>query len=217
MRRVTIGSAALVLALLLPGGTAAPATQLDANEAPDHEGPLTLSDTRCDRKTRKNEGEVVAVIKRCLFFYRFDESAEGDAEYDYGVAWLQSNVDARNGWCAKRVASDVLLPEGVGVHAFDPKGPTEIDSIRKRTTRLTADAAGMATEPARVTQDWIAYPARVKGLYRDQDGVFRVKWVGSTKAKLGFAGGVEISWPPGAPPDGLSYQLNFALGSPDAC
>ena len=217
MRRVVIGLMVALAAGLMPAGSAAPLPQTDASDEPAVEGPLTLTDTKCDRKTRTSDGQTVAVIKRCLRFYSFDTTAESGVESDFGVVWLQSNVDSRNGWCTKRAASDVLLPEGVQVHSFSPKGPTEIEQVRTFTTRLVADAGGYATDEGRVSQQWVAYPMKVRGLMRDEGRTFRVKWAGTTKAKLAFAGGVEISWPPETPPDGLSYRLNFALGSPDTC
>ena len=217
MRRVFMWAVAAILVGLMPAGSATPLSQMNASDEPTVEGPLTLSDTKCDRKTRTSDGQTVAVIKRCLRFYAFDKTSESRVEADYGVVWLQSNVDARNGWCTKRAASDVLLPPGIEVHTFSPRGETAIEQTRSFTTRLVADAGGYATSEARVSQQWLAYPARVRGLMRDDNQIFRVKWAGTSKAKLGFAGGVEISWPPDMPPDGLSYRLNFALGSPDTC
>ena len=215
MRRV-IPLALLMGALLVQSVFAAP-TQMDASAEPAVEGPATLKDTRCDRKERRNDGQLVAVIKRCLKFYEYDAAAESDAERDYGVVWLQSNVDGKNGWCTKRVASDILLPADLGLHSFQPKGVTEITKVQRLETRLSADAGGTSSTPARISQQWLGYPTQVRGVLRDDGGIFRVKWAGTSAAKLGFAGGIEISWTPESPPDGLSYQLNFALGSPDTC
>ena len=47
--------------------------------------------------------------------------------------------------------------------------------------------------------------------------VGRDLWAEGTVVVEEVAGGAEISWPTDSPPEGLSYQLNFALGSPDAC
>lgn len=217
MRRVIMWAVIGVLALLGPSSSAAPLAQMNASDEPSVEGPLTLADTKCDRKSRTSNGERVAVIKRCLRFYTFDEATESDVDKDYGVVWLQSNVDGRNGWCTKRAASDVLLPDDVEVHRFRPRRATSIETSQTYTTKLVADAGGTATNPGQISQEWLAYPRRVRGLMRAEDTVFRVKWAGTSKAKLGFAGGVEISWPPETPPEGLSYRLKFALGSPDTC
>ena len=55
----------------------------------------------------------------CFDLVRGESAAgESDTESDYGVVWLQSNVRAKNGWCTKRAASDVLLPEIVAVPLF---------------------------------------------------------------------------------------------------
>ena len=217
MRRVVMWALVGMLALLMQSSSAAPLPQMKASDEPVVEGPLTLADTKCDRKTRTAEGATVAVLKRCLRFYTFDPAMETDAASDYGVVWLQSNVKAKNGWCTKRSASDILLPDGVVIHTYQPKGRTEIANTRPFKTELAADANGTSSAQARVSQDWIAYPAQVRGITRDEGRILRVKWAGTTKEKLGFAGGAEISWAPETPPDGLSYRLNFALGSPDTC
>ncbi len=197
---------------------ALPAEQMDAADDPRVEGSLTLTDEKCDRKSRTSGKKTVAVIERCLWFYELDPSVDNDSEHDYGIVWLQTNVDGRNGWCAKRVASDILLPASqLRLHDYKPKRRRTIDSPQRYVTRLKADAEGSASEPARVVQNWIAYPERVRGVLRREGEVFRVKWSGTTRAKLGFAGGIEISWAAGAPPAGISYELNFALGSPDSC
>ena len=163
------------------------------------------------------------IVKRLLelahdaISLRFCRATEARAESDFGVVWLQSNVDARNGWCTKRAASDILLPEGTPVQGYQPKGRIEIAAKHEpQTTELEATADGAAT-PAKVSQDWLGYPNGVRGFLKDEGRIYRIKWAGTTKAKLGFAGGAEISWPTDSPPEGLSYQLNFALGSPDAC
>lgn len=210
--------AAVVLGSALPtAGHTAPATQMDAADQPHVEGPLTLENQKCDKKVRSSGGETVAVVKRCLRYYKFDPGSESDAERDFGIVWLQSNVDAKNGWCAKRVASDVLLPEGLDIVSFKPKGLTEISETREYLTRLPADAGNSASTRGRVSQSWIAYRQKVRGVIRDEGRIFRLKWAGSSAAKLGFASGVQIAWRPDNPPEGISYQLNFSLASPDAC
>jgi hypothetical protein len=229
MQRVISGWLSVVLVLLgvaVPGGAGAAARQdksverpqqMKATDEPVVEGPLTLEDTKCDRKARESGGETVAVIKRCLRFYRFDSTAETDPTNDYGVVWLQSNVKPRNGWCTKRAASDILLPEGAPVQAYQPKGRIEITAKHQsQTTELEATAGGTGG-PGKVSQEWLGYPSGIRGFLKDEGRIYRIKWAGTTKAKLGFAGGAEISWPTDSPPEGLSYQLNFALGSPDAC
>lgn len=217
MRRVVMWALVGILALLMPSSLAAPAPQMDASDEPVVEGPLSLADTKCDRKKRTSGDQTVAVIKRCLRFYTFDPASESDMGSDYGIVWLQSNVKAKSGWCAKRTASDVLLPDMVAIHSYNPKGPTPIEKAQPITTRVVADAGGTATAEGRITQDWLAYPAKVRGLTRADGRIFRVKWTGTSRQKLAFAGGVEIAWQTDTPPDGLSYRLNFALGSPDTC
>ncbi len=217
MQGVLRAIAVLLAAGLALGGTATAATQMDASDEPQVEGPLTLENMKCERRVEKARKQTAGVIKRCLRFYRLDPAAESDGDRDYGVVWLQSNVDGRNGWCAKSVASDIVLPDAVDLHTRRPKGVTEVAERKRYRTRLVAQASGTSDDPATIRQTWTAYPKRFRGRVRDEGRIFRLKWRGSSEAKLGFASGIEVSWATSEPPEGISYQLNFRLARDDAC
>jgi hypothetical protein len=165
---------------------------------------------KCDRKKQLDGETVAAVARRCLRFYRFDMGAESDPEHDYGVLWLQSTVDGRNGWCATEVASKVVLPPGLGLHNHKPDAKRQQARRTEVTTDLSADANGTG-QPARVSQRWIAFPTGYSAALKSDDSAFTLRWHGDTDHKLGFASGIEISWPADQPPDGISFRLNFNL------
>jgi hypothetical protein len=188
----------------------APAEQLAATDQPVVEGPIAQHDMKCDRKLQLDGKEVAAVAKRCLRFYRFDTGAETDPERDYGVLWLQSTVDSRNGWCARQVASKIVLAPGLGLHSHKPDETTNVSRRKEVTTDLSADANANG-QPARISQRWIALPNVFDALVKKDDSAFTLTWRGDTSKKLGFASGIEISWPADAPPEGISFRLNFKL------
>jgi hypothetical protein len=183
---------------------------LNADDQPVVEGPISQQDMKCDRKQQLDGKDVAAVARRCLRFYRFDKGAETDPERDYGVLWLQSTVDGRNGWCAKEVASKVVLAPGLGLHNHKPDAARKIPRRTEVETDLSADANGNG-QPARVSQRWIAFPTDYSAAVKDDGSAFTLRWNGHTAAKLGFASGIEISWPADAPPEGISFRLNFKL------
>ncbi|HYI44664.1 MAG TPA: hypothetical protein VE174_04290 [Actinomycetota bacterium] len=209
MRWVITATALLLLGPLATGNAATP-EQLAATDQPVVEGAVSQHDMKCDRKQQLDGKEVAAVAKRCLRFFRFDTGAESDPERDYGVLWLQSTVDGRNGWCAQQVASKIILAPGLGLHNHRPGETTNISRRKEVTTDLAADANGNG-QPARVSQRWVAYPRVFDALLNKNHTAFTLNWRGDTGKKLGFASGIEISWPADAPPEGISFRLNFKL------
>lgn len=220
MRWVITATAVLVLlgpapagqaSLDLPrGGNARTPDQLAADDQPVVEGSMSQQDMKCDRKQQLDGRKTAAVAKRCLRFYRFDAGAEADPERDYGVLWLQSTVNGRNGWCANTVVSKIVLAEGLGLHNHKPDETTKVKRRKEVTTDLAADAGGTG-QPARVSQRWVAFPRTFDALVNKDQTAFTLNWSGKTAKKLGFASGIEISWPADAPPEGISFRLNFKL------
>ncbi|HWL65376.1 MAG TPA: hypothetical protein VNP73_05315 [Actinomycetota bacterium] len=210
MRWVSSFVVVMLLVAAVPG--AAAIQQMTAAKPPTVEGPLTPQEPRCDRKRQIYKGEVAGVAKRCLHFYAYSPASESDFGNDYGVLWLQSTVDGKNGWCASRVNPKILLPEGLGLHARAPTEGKKVAGRSAMTTDLALDANGNG-EPARVKQDWIAYPESFSTTTAEDNTLFKLSWTGKTGKPLGFAHGIEVSWPTDAPPEGISVRLDFRLAA----
>ena len=197
---------------LLLAAPAGAATQMDATDSPEVSGELTLEDEICEKNNERYQGEVVARGKACLRIYSYTPTAETDTERNYGVAWLQSNVNSRLGWCASNAVSDLVLPETSEIEA---RAPRSMQINRKRTyqTVLSPDAGGNASETAEetsISQSQILYPQTLRTWVISDTNVVRMKWKGLRDAKLGFASGVELSWPTGER-GGVKFGLTYEL------
>lgn len=197
--------------MMIPTVSAAP-TQMDAGDDPRVSGALELETDGCRRQREKFRGQVVAKGKTCLRIYTYDPDAETDDARNYGVVWLQSNLNSRRRWCGAKVLSDVELPGNITVESRAPR-TLRLKRRRAYETVLTAQAGGHATTETEtsVEQDQVLYPEKIRTRVLRDKNVFRLKWVGLEKAKLGFASGAEISWPAGATLDGISFRLNYSL------
>ena len=89
--RRAVGVLALASILAFPELASA---QLDARDAPTHSGPLNAGQRGCDGGKEMHEGNLVAHVRLCYRVFLFDPDSEDSAGRDYGVIWLQSNVDA---------------------------------------------------------------------------------------------------------------------------
>ena len=188
--------------------------QMDAADDPEVSGELSLQTDECRKQQETFNKEIVAAGKTCLRIYTFDQGAETDQDNNYGVVWLQSNVNARRGWCAGEVVSDVDLPPDITV---ETRAPRSMELRRKKVydTVLTANAAGNASDTAettRVRQTQVLYPKTIRSRVLAKDNIFRLKWTGLRNEKLGFASGAEVSWAdtPEGPGD-ITFRLNYEL------
>ena len=206
--KLALLSAALVLVATPVSG--AVAEQMNAAEDPEVTGNLELRSDDCRSQQEKDSaGNVIAQGKTCLRVYSYSPAAETDTERNYGVAWLQSNVNSRAGWCAAVVESDIDLPKVV---QMESKAPKSMELGRRKTyeTVLTTDAAGNGTEEASVKQSQILFPRSVRTSVIEDSNVVRLKWRGLENLKLGFASGAEISWPVDEEPR-ITFRLNYEL------
>jgi hypothetical protein len=207
----------LVLGLLALTPAAA-ARQLDATDRPRVTGPL-IRDTRdCGRRATKSGGVVVGVAKSCVRFYRFRSGRESDPRRDYGVVWLQTNVNARPSWCATSVTSDILVPRRARLHAHKPKA-TPKSRERRLTTRLFVDAADHSgPNDAIIKRGYRLFGRTMRGVVRQERTIFRTIWYGSSARKLAFVSGIEISWPQAqGPPLSVNSHLNYKLKRKGTC
>lgn len=190
---------------------ASAARQMNAADEPEVTGNLELRSDDCRSQEEKDSAtrDVIARGKTCLRVYSYSPASETDTQRNYGVVWLQSNVNSRLGWCAASVESDIDLPKIVTVES---KAPKRMDVKRRKTfdTILTTDAAGNGTEEASIKQTQILYPRTIRTPVLEDRNVFRLKWRGVENARLGFASGAEISWPVDEEPR-ITFRLNYEL------
>lgn len=191
-------SVALVVALTLPGTSPATAggSQLDPYDRPDASGPLTFQGKGCGKRTARSQGDLVAVLRYCVFLYTLSPTAELDPLRDYGAAWAQTEVDPRNGWCATNVRSEVSLPKQARGHATAPKD-MDAGAPKQARTSLVVDAQGLALSNGVLRQTYRLYPGGITGAVSDHGRDYRVTWNGRTNKTLAFAVGREFSVPTG--------------------
>ena len=203
-------SCLLVVIGLLGLGPAAYARQMGAREAPSVSGPLTQRTLKCERKAQREDGKVVVTAKSCIRLYLFSKGKETDPDRNYGVIWLQTNLNAGRGWCASIVKSDIDIPPKAIAHIRRPRSATR-SSRKSFTTHLRVGARGKAVREGKIVNSFMLYPHTIDGRVAEDGNVFRVVWRGSTRRRLAFASGVEISWrgdPPGTISSGLRYRIS---------
>lgn len=217
MKALRTAIALIVLALLASAATAA--GQLDARTAPQTEGPLTGGDASCRRQVETKDDRTVAVVRLCSRLYALAPASETDEANDYGVLWLQSNVDAAKGWCAVEVNTSATIGEGGAVYDTAPGSRRRANKRKRIEVSLTIDAQGEATETAKASQSLIMFPRQMKPIIEptNQGTDFTLKWVGSVGRKLAFAGGIELSWPAGIGSPAIEPTLTYRFEKKGEC
>ena len=210
----------VVAATLLIPGTAS-AAQMKATDEPTTSDTLTPLTDKCSKKKERDiGGDVIAVAEACLYFYGLQATEETDLQRDYGVAWLQSYVDAKNGWCVREVVSDIVIPSGAQLHATEP-GDKSPDEKKRVKTKLKVDAAGSAADPATAKQSYVLYPEKMKTSRKEGNGEdvsWHLKWSGRKAKPLGFASGAEVSWAvEDGPPPNLQFELQYFVEQTTNC
>jgi hypothetical protein len=208
-------AAVMATALVLVWGSPASA-QLDARDAPTVSGPLSAAGEgkKCRATKYEVDEAVVARAKICLFLYSFDPEMEEDAANDYGVMWAQTNVDTSGGWCAVTVHTEIYVPEDMPIHNRIPAAQ-KVGKVKKAVWKLDVDADGNATATGTVKKGMTLYPESIARSRRDGDGdmdLVRLTWRGETQSKLGFASGIEISWPvETGPPAEVPFRVEYPI------
>jgi hypothetical protein len=202
----------MVLGLLAPTNAEA-AQQLDAFDRPRVFGPLTLETRNCGhRRTRNAEGDVVALAKSCLNFYLLDPTAETNSRRDYGIVWVQTNVNARRNWCTTSARGVIEVPRRARLHQHSP-ATKRVSSRRRVLTRLVATAQGSARRVAKISRRYLLYSNVLRGRPRDERRSFQIRWRGSSTAKLAFVSAIEVSWRSAqGPPKSVRSTLNYEVG-----
>ena len=214
-RNVAVAKCALILVLwclLLPISSAG--AQLDARERPRVTGPLAFVNKICDRRPEHAGGRLIATSRSCLRFYAYDPAKDDNPRQDFGVVWMQSNVNARRRWCVTQVKSVINFPRRTHILGTTPGG-RRVSEARPTQARLRVSPA--ADKPATIQNGFKLYPQRLSTGLANQGTSFHATWRGSTRRALGFALGVELSWRANAGPPRVGSILNFALARSRSC
>jgi hypothetical protein len=192
IHKLLVLGAALVIAL--PAGAQA---QLDADDRPTTRGPIASGPQLKSCKSesvRGDGGRILARFRVCSRYYLFNPEAETDDSRNYGAFWIQVQADATRGVCVKRIKTKLAYSRGV--HAKAPKtGTTVTANKRKRyTTKLTVDAQGNTDTKATIRNSFVQRGGRMSAR-TVKGGDYLLEWKGSAGKKLGFAAGLELSWP----------------------
>ena len=218
-RGLTVAVATVMLTGLLSGP--ASAGQISAKDDPKASDNLTLGGRKCATQRDKKDGTVVAVIHTCQRFFLLDTEAEDDANRDYGVFWLQSTLDPADGWCARSVASDMLLPSGLKIVSTTPATGVKIDSAQRIKTEISVNADGHASSPGSVSKASRVYPETLSPTVKKVKGKtkFRLTWTGSNSHVLALVSGAQVSWTTAdGPPEGTRFGLRkYSLVQKESC
>jgi len=209
-RAVGIVSMLVLSSIALPAPASA---QLDARERPRVTGPLAFVNKDCDRRLERAGGRIIATSRSCLRFYAFDPAEENSPRRNFGVVWMQSDVDARRRWCTTQVRSVINFPRRVRVLGTTPGDGTSSNAHLARA-RLRVNNA--TDKPGTIQNNFKLYPRRLStGLANPTS--FHAVWRGSTRRPLGFALGVELSWQANDGPPRFGSILDFALARSRSC
>jgi hypothetical protein len=188
--------------------------QTDARTDPVISGPISLADKECSKAAEKLDGQLVAYTRTCLRLYTFNPNQETDLQRDYGIAWLQTNVNAENGWCATTIRTDLRIPANVTIHRRNPRLERTTFRAKVATNKINTKAAGNSMETASVSQDYVFYPRKQVRSLVNEGATQRLTWFGSDKRKLFFETGVVFSWniltSPGQFRSGLGFRFEKA-------
>jgi hypothetical protein len=194
--------------LTLPAAAIGAPKQLSANDKPTITDPLSTNKSLqgCKKKTQKHQGEAVARFHICNGYYVFNPNDESDDEDDFGAYWVQTTVDAVNGWCTRSVTTE-LAGGGSGVTQRSLKPGTTIKTKKGRTVtpRIRVDAQGSTDSPGTIKNTFRLRPGTLKS--RNTGDKFRTTWSGKNQKKLAFAMGAEIRWATGDSPPTFTPQV----------
>ena len=204
---------AIVLAcLLVPIGPVG--AQLDARERPRITGPLAFVSKNCERRVDRVGGRVIATSRSCLRLYAFDPGRENNTRRNFGVAWMQSDVDARKRWCATEARSVIEFPRRVRILGTTPRNR---DASRSHLIRARLRVDNAVDEVATIQNAFRLYPRALRTRTMNDGTSFQATWKGSTRRALGFALGVELSWTEEAGPPRTGSLLGFTLRRSGSC
>ena len=201
--------------------------QLNPRNKPTTVGPITFDgDTYAGRnckdgKFRRNgsTGQVTSKWTFCTFFFRYSASQDNNSNRDFGAMWLATRVNPANGWCARRVISQLgVQTSGSGnVIKRAPQGHGRtVNNSRTVQTRLVVDAGGSGSTNSVLKRNWTLHRGDL-AIRKFRQGGFtnlRLIYDGPTKKTTAFAGAFEMSWPQGGNPPSIFPELRALHSRP---
>jgi hypothetical protein len=194
--------------LAIPVAAIGAPKQLSADDRPQKSGPLSTRPSLqgCKKKTQRHEGQAIARFHICNGYYVFDPDDETNTTTDYGAYWVQTTVDAINGWCTRSVTTELFEDSnGVTKRALKPGTTIKTNKGRKVTTKIKVDAQGDTDSPGTLKNTFRMRPGTLKS--RRQGSRFTLVWTGKSQRKLAYVMGAEIRWTTGDSPPTFTPQL----------
>lgn len=167
--------------------------QLKTSYIPYHDG-LQPGEQFCANGNVRSDGEIAASLSRCSFAFALSPENE-TSDVDFGAVWAQSGLDARRGWCAKRVTTSIAVPEGATLLGIAAP-PSRVSRRRVLVNALSVGDAELTEGVPTLRQLFFAYPRSIRIAEGTDGRTMRLVWEGSSDAPLAFAFGLHVSWDP---------------------
>jgi hypothetical protein len=127
--------------------------QMSPRDKPTKVGPLTFDGTTYEGRNCKDgrfrrhgtTGQVTSRWTFCTYFYRYSTAQDNNSNRNFGAMWLSTRINPTNGWCARRVISQLgVQTSGTGnVIKRAPQGQSmAANNSRTVQTRLVVNAGG---------------------------------------------------------------------------
>lgn len=210
----------VVIAVALALTPLSAGAQLNPRTKPTTVGPLTYDGETyagrdCkDGKFRRNgdSGQTTSSWTFCTFFFRYSTAQDNSSTRDYGAMWLATRINPTNGWCARRVISQLgVRTSGSGnvIKRAPQRRSLRANNSRSVQTRLLVDAAGSGSRNSSLRKNWTLHRGDVEIRKFGRDGFtnLRLDYDGPTKKTTSFAAAFEMSWPQGGKPPSIFPQL----------
>lgn len=227
MKKIFWGAVFLVPSLLLPLVPAVGATQLSVYDSPSLSGPLSAGTARCSTKLERDfrtdpdpkngtdkDQVVMARVRLCSWLVSYDPKEENDSSRDYGIAYVQTSIDSRNGYCVGQANTKLRIPYTATTYGHSPDKSVTVASPRRKNVRLFINASGHGPA-ATLAQHYLLYPKELKALVKQKEKgeLFVSRYNGRAKdnQKLAFAEGVKISWLASEGSPSFLPRLNYSF------
>ncbi|CAN5490846.1 hypothetical protein BH20ACT23_BH20ACT23_17360 [soil metagenome] len=217
----------VVIAVALALTPLSAGAQMNPRSKPTTVGPLTFDGNtyagrNCkDGQFRRNgdTGRVTSKWTFCTFFYRYSTAQDNNSNRDFGAMWLSTRANPTNGWCARRVISQLgVQTSGTGkVLKRAPQGSRlGANRSRKVQTRLVVNAGGSATTQSVLKKNWTLHRGEVDIRKFKRDGFtnLQLDYKGPTKKTAAFGAAFEMSWPQGQNPPSIFPELRVLHAKP---
>ncbi|MDQ3877205.1 MAG: hypothetical protein M3290_02470 [Actinomycetota bacterium] len=177
------------------------AAQMRASESPSVSGPLSLHEEHCFRQDKKRHSHIVVTAKVCLRVYFLKASNDNDAAYNHGAVWVQTSLHAAKGWCVTKVVpSSAISSNTIVDNSRTPARTIKPPDKKTVRARVVVDADGAAPTSGYVRQTFLLFPDVLRRAHlttlSNNDRELTELWKGSSRRRLAFVVGAEISFRP---------------------